>query len=842
VTARFVVFYIVALLALAPSLLRADEPDAAEVELTYARKLQAKGYHDLALLVLQDFLEANPDHGRKADVLQAAAGLQFKLGDFQAARRAYEELLTQKPSADRTRLLQRSIADCHWAEGDFGRALDLLQTVLREATDLSAVSVTAQAGAKRREIGEVKFMVASCLAKLERHAEAVAALTEFLRDFSDLKPAAAAQAMLGDCQMALGQFQAALKAYQRARDMADDAETAARALYGIGRARYEMGELAASAVAFEALVAQSGEAGAPKAVVVLTPTALWSLARVREKQGDAPRQLAAAGQIVERFPDAPEASQAFVTLGRAVRQRLQAQDAKAEALSENELFAVAELEAQEGSFRNARDIYAQLLARFPNGQRTGVAQFKLGQCLLSLREFAEAAEALEKAAQRASPQTTLSADARYHAALAHYSAGNLKAMARCLDGLLEAHPRYDKADHVTCLLGDACFAAKRYAEAADAYQKTLVRFPTSRHAEDALYRLAYSLYLAKDYPTAAESFRQFAERFPGSPNASQAQFLMGASLAQAGWLDDAEKALKSYLVRFPKDAFVAKAHYHLGQISEARKETTAALAAYAQSRAADPASEVAGEAMRRTGVICFTEQRFAEARRAFGVVVREYPRTALPAAVYEWLAAQLTADGQWADAQKCYELLIEHYSGDAAAGRSVEQAHFALGQQLLRQDKWAAAASAFSELVAKYPESSLSPRAKLHVAECYRRTGDADKAVACLRELSGASLDPRTAAEAHFELASGLRDLGDVQNAVKMFERVTLLYASPENADWVLRSYVAQGECLERLGQPKAALKAYERARGITPIPPEVAPLRKKAEMAVQRLRKPWRE
>jgi len=104
------------------------------------------------------------------------------------------------------------------------------------------------------------------------------------------------------------------------------------------------------------------------------------------------------------------------------------------------------------------------------------------------------------------------------------------------------------------------------------------------HPENKDVRLFYSRALLeqKHY---AESREQFEKLLIGDPDNVELAFAIALLSMQMGELERAEKELQETLVRGKKDADTV--HYYLGQLEEAKKDDTAALAQYRQVQEGD---------------------------------------------------------------------------------------------------------------------------------------------------------------------------------------------------------------------------------------------------------------
>lgn len=174
----------------------------------------------------------------------------------------------------------------------------------------------------------------------------------------------------------------------------------------------------------------------------------------------------------------------------------------------------------------------------------------------------------------------------------------------------------------------------------------------------------------------------------------------------------------------------------------------------------------------------------------------------------ERLTGEASVDSLPAPAREAYEkaaeksaIVLRRYDGSEYA----DDALHLMGRSFLRLGRYADAAAAFERLVARFPESEFTPRARLDVARAKRLAGDAagaEAALGVLAETGEAGLEAELLHErALIALASG-----DHRTAVKRF--ATLLDRHPEYAH---RAEVAVrfADAELALGEIDAALEAY---------------------------------
>jgi tol-pal system protein YbgF len=113
---------------------------------------------------------------------------------------------------------------------------------------------------------------------------------------------------------------------------------------------------------------------------------------------------------------------------------------------------------------------------------------------------------------------------------------------------VEGSPEAEKAAY------DQAFQALkelRYADAAEAFQAFLDRYPNSEYADNAQYWLGESYYVTRNYDIALDAFQDLLDRFPNSPKAPDALLKIGYTHYELEQWDSARAALTQVQENYP---------------------------------------------------------------------------------------------------------------------------------------------------------------------------------------------------------------------------------------------------------------------------------------------------
>ncbi len=280
-------------------------------------------------------------------------------------------------------------------------------------------------------------------------------------------------------------------------------------------------------------------------------------------------------------------------------------------------------------------------------------------------------------------------------------------------------------------------------------------------ADDALedYRLAVGFYNKEQWKLAAESFQSFLKTNGQHPKAENARFYYGLALVKLDEFKSAREVLREFVKDFPKsrDAvaagyWIGHASYFLDDFAQAEAELTRFVNAAPRDGLAEWALPYLADAELRLKKPDVALKHFQQALEAF-------PK------------GEMAEDSRFGLA-RCYELLkktpeaIRAYQEIAAVRGSARaaEAQLSLGGLQYEAGEFAAAATSFQALEARFPESPQLPQAQLNLGFSFYQLHDYAKAVA---QFDKAAKIDKYAAEAALWKGLSLKSSGDFPQAIE---------------------------------------------------------------------------
>ncbi len=283
--------------------------------------------------------------------------------------------------------------------------------------------------------------------------------------------------------------------------------------------------------------------------------------------------------------------------------------------------------------------------------------------------------------------------ARYGLAYCYFRQGNYNEAYRQFDRFFATQGVATETDNATRAdvwgrMGDCLFQARRYSDAASAYDKAMSIDPES--GDYAIYQKAFSQGLLGRYKDKVSTLDQLLRHFPTSDYADDALFEKGRSLVQLEQWDGALSAFRQLLERYPRCSYAPSAGNEIALLYYQTGRTAEAEAAYKHVITTYPGSEEASVAMRDLKSLYVEENKVdsyvqfaSQAKGMVAVEVTEHDSLTYAA------AEQLYMRGETKKAQDALDRYLQQFP----AGAYAVNAHYHLGCILRDQKNYESAIS-----------------------------------------------------------------------------------------------------------------------------------------------------
>jgi len=671
-----------------------------------------------------------------------AAESQYLLGtayqadkNFAAALDAFRKVLAQNPNSKFAAYAAAGIAWTHFQQGEYEKALDAFQAVadkypespvaaeaeLRAADCLyhlgrwnDAATLYAKAADRPESpwVDEALYWCALCYEQLGHRDKAAATLNRLVRDFPQSRRTGDAQFHLGQLHLLSGDLDAAIAAFQAASDAAQDPERKQRAAAGLAWARYQKARSPEALADLEKLIRDDPRSPLAGQLAGFVGRAYF-LAADYEKARDV------LALIVANHPQHEQLPEALYFLGAACEKtgreeeaiqhyRRVLEQAQASSYAGPAAAGLVSLYVAKGDLAAAQQVVGALQKSGASPEAVAFCHYKLGEALAAAGKPADAAAMYEKAIA-AAPESDAAAYSQVGLGWCRLSAGDLAGAA---EAFRTAVVKYAGSQAATAApagllaVGEKLFDQEDYPAAQVAYEQVVRDFPDSDLADEARYKLAWTLLRQGKTAEAQPLFAQAAEGTDNPAIAADARYQAARLLAEAGDFAAAAPLLEPFRTQYQDFdrrpwalALLAQAHQHAGRSEDAAAVFQLLTAAYPDHPAA------------------------AQAWLGLARVYRQAKK--LDEAV-EALSRVLTAGG-----------------GAASPSPTAAEAQFELAACYRDKGDLARAAEEFLKVSILYHDDRWGARAQFEAGACYEQLKDVENATKCYKAIAARYPDER---------------------------------------------------------------------------------------------------
>lgn len=522
------------------------------------------------------------------------------------------------------------------------------------------------------------------------------------------------------------------------------------------------------------------------------------------KQYDRSRD--ALAEFVKKYPKGKFTPDALFRLGRSYFELSQ---------------TATDPKVQQDDLTRAADTYELIRKDFPDSPAAPEVTFQLGYLYSYLGRFDKAAfeksvAAFQKFANDWPDYTDktgkpLVPEALYQSARSQVALGNYDAAVADFNKIVESYPDNDLAPYAAFEAASAYAAAKKPAEMITALRAYADKYPTHKSVGDALYAIGQELENQKKPDEAITEYRTLITRAGASDSLSEnmrnaaiaAQLRIAALLDAQGKTDEAVADCEKFLAKFNKDALAARAMviqigalYRKAKLYDAAYAKLKQLGAQYQQNAA-----VRIAAASSTIELALAEKKYAIANEAAQKLLADPEKDRLPSSSYVAIGNTLLKTDKFAQARDVFDKSLSLYPNDV---RTAPATQLGLGQAQLGLNNPDAAEAAFTKVIATDPQGPGLADATLGLGKVYEARGKTEEAFVKYNwVMQNARGD--AAIEAAFRAGQMRFAAKDYKLALPYYLRVQLTAAGPMGEESSFRA----AQCHEGLGNVEGARSSY---------------------------------
>lgn len=547
----------------------ATSPLGVDAYLVRAASLAAVGKHAQALEPLQAYLAARPDGAEAARCRAETALCHARLGNLDAARQAFSQLVDKHPShetlgptAEQLAELARTADDLAWARELYDRCAAEDQPAPRRARGAFGAAWCARQGGRRPEARDL--------------------LHTLLQVFPDSEVADDAALTLGGLCQQLDEPEPALAAYDRVIRRPVDCPQRPAALLAAAAIHDRLAQNRLAAERYQSFL--TDYAVHPQRESVLYQ---WGWTLRDDERPEASEQafaqlrlefptggfaLDAAYRLAEEAFDASNYDEARTRLDVV----LHAPDAGL--LASHAWYLAGRIAVAQNRWADAAAAMGELQTRDPDGPLSLQAEYWQTEALFRQHEFAAAAERLEALRQRTAERDEAwlaIVHLRLAQCLAHEQRwAEAREVAAAIAG---RYPSFDQLHEADYLLGRSLAAAAEFDLARAVYQRA-IEAPAAAKTETAAQAqlmLAETYFHQRDYSAAAREYLAVEILYAFPELQAAALWQAGKCYEQMQKPADAARVYERLAETFPESPYAAQARQRQTELTAARTAPSA---------------------------------------------------------------------------------------------------------------------------------------------------------------------------------------------------------------------------------------------------------------------------
>ncbi len=305
-------------------------------------------------------------------------------------------------------------------------------------------------------------------------------------------------------------------------------------------------------------------------------------------------------------------------------------------------------------------------------------------------------------------------NSEFKLAMGLYNDGMYDLAAEQLKNFINAYPNTANGIEARFYLGSTLMNLKRYDEARITFQNFALAYVEHPKAPEAWLKVGDAFLALHNEQEAASAYERVKVFHPKSQ-------LVGESLLKAGQLyrrlgdrENAKKNFRTIIQEYPNSSSVLSARLAIGEMYAEDGQTELAEREARRVADSDAPAAVKASALFSLGKLKIIMSLFDDASRIFESVVSNYKKTpAATAAIFEI--------GKMKIGIFDYEAAIENFkkitSNEDASDSLRAEAFFETGRCYFIQHDYSNAQKSFEKLIARFPKSSLNPRAMLEAGK-----------------------------------------------------------------------------------------------------------------------------
>ena len=328
---------------------------------------------------------------------------------------------------------------------------------------------------------------------------------------------------------------------------------------------------------------------------------------------------------------------------------------------------------------------------------------------------------------------------------------------------------------------------KRVRKIRGLYREVFDKYPDSRWADDAIYRLASRI--ARTDEEAFSLYRRLINNYPDSEWTDDSLYTIAIanyriaetnkqtdSIESADVYYDRAFSMFNQLIRdYPGSVLADESRFNKAMCYYGKGSWSRALEAFEELGEEFRDSELIHSLVYYTGMIYTEKQEYDMARVEFSNVVASGHQELAPLAQFG-IAQTYFSETGYEQALEHYQKVIDNYTDSKMA----EDSHFYIGWAYEKLRQYDKAILQLEEAIEKYPRNENTPNSQFYVAQLYDVKNDTDGAISAYRKVAdNQTFDYDTRMAAQYRVGHIFEKDGNMNGAIKEYQKLLKDFPEP---------------------------------------------------------------
>jgi tetratricopeptide (TPR) repeat protein len=457
--------------------------------------------------------------------------------------------------------------------------------------------------------------------------------------------------------------------------------------------------------------------------------------QIYDQTGNSTKAVETGKELVRKFPDCEDITEAYRILGEASFKEKNYADAVGflkkyergeKKVQRNGMYMLGMALYYTSNYSESITYLSKTTAH--KDEMSQNAYLHIGLCYLKINNPAQAKMAFQSACA-SDFNKKIKEEALYNYALATYESGSLFGESvKAFNQFLEEFPTSAHRDEIYNLLATACLSDKNYAAALQAINT--LKNPNNklvRAKEHILFELGVIDYYSGNYSSAINYFSQSIKLFTPQSFSAQAYLWRGETYYKSEKYAQCRSDLNTFLSqKQPKEQTdIEKACYTMGYSYFEENNYQNALEWFARfiQSARDKKTAMYYDALNRTGDCYYSKRDFNAALNNYSKVISGNGKNADYAYFQSGFIKGLQKDysGKISDMEKVVKLY--------PASTCTPNAQYETGRAYVMQNRYNQAIEAYNIILTKYPKNAVARKAAVEIGMLYANMGQNAQAI-----------------------------------------------------------------------------------------------------------------